>query len=174
MHRKVPYFLAVTAVVFACGCGAATVKAGADRKQIDRVIDDWHDAAAKADFRRYFGHMAAGSVFLGTDAGERWKKAEFATYAKPHFDKGKAWTMIPSHRFVSFAPDGTTAWFDEKLRHTKYGEVRGSGVVRRIDGTWRIVHYVLSFPVPNGVSKQVIAIIRHSQQPGRSPKSGQK
>jgi len=139
----------------ASGCGATPVKG-----DINRVVDDWHDAAAKADAARYFGHMAPGSVFIGTDATERWTKSAFEAFARPYFAKGKAWTMLPQSRHVALSPDGGVAWFDEKLRHTKYGDVRGSGVLRRVGGAWRIVHYVLSFPVPNGVSKRVIALIR--------------
>ena len=40
--------------------------------EIGRELDDFHDAAAHADEARYFGHFAAGAVFLGTDATERW------------------------------------------------------------------------------------------------------
>jgi hypothetical protein len=35
------------------------------------VLDDWHDAAAKADEPRYFAHFSSDAVFMGTDATER-------------------------------------------------------------------------------------------------------
>ena len=62
-------------------------------KLIDGVVDDWHDAAAKADETRYFAHFTDDGVFLGTDATERWDVPAFRKYAHPHFAKGKAWAV---------------------------------------------------------------------------------
>src|SRR5690349_16554349 len=53
--------------------GRAIVPA-VDEKAIGAVLDDWHAAAAAADEERYFGLMTEDSVFLGTDATERWDK----------------------------------------------------------------------------------------------------
>ena len=115
-----------------------------------RVIDDWHDAAAHSDEPRYFGHMTADAIFLGTDATERWDVAAFRAYAHPRFAEGKGWVMHATSRHVTFAADGATAWFDEALDARNLGPARGSGVlVRGVDGVWRIAHYVLSVTVPN-------------------------
>ena len=51
------------------------------------------------------------------------------------------------------------AWFEEKLTNASYGETRGSGVVRLIDGQWKIEQYVLSFSVPNDASRAVVEAI---------------
>src|SRR5687767_5701752 len=106
---------------------------------IGRVLDDWHDAAAKVDFNRYFGHLAEDAVFLGTDATERWSKKAFAEYAKPIFAKGKAWSFTATRRAIVVAPSNTLAWFDEDLHTEGLGPARGSGVVALRDGAWRIV-----------------------------------
>lgn len=111
------------------------------------VLDDFHDAAAKADEGRYFAHFAPEGVFLGTDATERWTVAEFRAYAHPHFAEGRGWTYVPRARHVR--RDGDIAWFDELLDHEKYGELRGTGVLRRIGGAWKIVQYDLHFTIPN-------------------------
>ena len=58
-----------------------------DQKAIARVLDDWHDAAAKADEKRYFDHLTEEAVFLGTDITERWDKKAFRAYSHPHFAK---------------------------------------------------------------------------------------
>ncbi len=113
------------------------------------MLDDWHLAAANADFARYFGHLADDAVFLGTDATERWTKAEFEAYARPHFAKGKAWTFRATRRAVRFTGGGH-AWFDEDLDTLGLGPARGSGVLAVRDGRWRIVHYNLAITVPNG------------------------
>lgn len=120
------------------------------RKAIGAVIDDWHQAAAAADEERYFGHLSRDAVFMGTDASERWSRAAFRAYAKPHFDKGKAWSFKAIRRSIHIETSGL-AWFDEDLATPNLGPARGSGVVRSegIPPRWRIVHYNLSITIPN-------------------------
>lgn len=127
------------------------------------VLDDFHDAASKADGARYFGHFAKAGVFIGTDASERWTVAEFRAYAAPHFAKGTGWTYTPTERHIDLGPDGRTAWFYEKLQNAKYGETRGSGVLILEDGRWRIAQYVLSFPIPNDRTPAVLEAIRATE-----------
>jgi hypothetical protein len=31
--------------------------------------------------------------FIGTDATENWNKTQFQAFAKPFFDRGKAWNL---------------------------------------------------------------------------------
>src|SRR5439155_3716313 len=76
------------AVLTLLGCAHA-----APLSDLPRVLDDFHDAAARADEERYFAHFAPEGVFVGTDAGERWDLKAFREYAHPHFAKGKAWTF---------------------------------------------------------------------------------
>jgi ketosteroid isomerase-like protein len=126
--------------------------------EVARVLDDWHDAAAKADEPRYFAHYAEGGVFLGTDGTERWTVPQFRAYAHPHFAKGKAWTMRSTRREITFQHD--VAWFDEDLISEGLGPVRGTGVlVRDAAGRWKIAQYNLSFPIPNDKFKDVKALI---------------
>jgi len=131
-----------------------------EQQQITTMLDDWHKAAAEADETRYFGHAGPEFVFLGTDATERWDLASFREFAHPYFAKGKAWTFVPHDRHVIVAPDGKVAWFDEKLDSASYGDCRGSGVVRKIGGEWKIVHYNLTIPIPNALAKRVVEMIR--------------
>ena len=130
------------------------------RTTVATTLDDWHDAAADADEARYFGAMAPEFVFLGTDATERWDLPSFHTFAHPYFEKGKAWTFVPRDRRITLSPRGDVAWFDEKLDSASYGECRGTGVARRIHGTWKIAHYNLTIPIPNALAKSVVEMIR--------------
>jgi len=127
---------------------------------VEAVLYDFHAAAAEADGERYFGHFAEGGVFVGTDAAERWSVEAFRAYAEPHFSKGRGWTYTPVERHVRVGPAGRVAWFDERLENEAYGETRGSGVLRLVGGEWRIEQYVLSFPIPNEVAKDVVERIR--------------
>ncbi len=130
------------------------------RATINTMLDDWHDAAAKADEAGYFGAMAPEFVFLGTDATERWDLAAFREFAHPYFAKGKAWTFVPRDRHVILSPSGDVAWFDEKLDSASYGECRGTGVVRKVGEAWKIAHYNLTIPIPNELAKSVVEMIR--------------
>ncbi len=123
--------------------------AGAGREaEVAAVVDDWHAAAAAADETRYFGHFTSDAVFLGTDASERWTVEEFRRYAHPYFAKGRAWTFHAVQRHISFSPDGAVAWFDEKLDTPNLGPARGSGVLVKIAGDWKIAHYDLGSRSP--------------------------
>ena len=124
------------------------------------VLDDFHRAAADADFDRYFGHFAENAVFLGTDATERWTVEEFKAYARPFFGPGGGWTYRPRDRSVSFTPDGRTAFFDELLDNQGLGETRGSGVLVLEDGTWKVAQYNLSIPIPNALADEVVRLIQ--------------
>lgn len=120
-----------------------------DRAAIDAVLDGWHAAAARADEDAYFDAMTDDAVFLGTDATERWGKRAFRAYAHPHFAKGKAWRFRATRRDVTVATGAVLAWFDEDLATPNLGPARGSGVLRKEGGQWRIAHYNLAITVPN-------------------------
>lgn len=129
----------------------------ADRDAVNQVMDQWHKAAGEANFKEYFDLMDESSIFIGTDATERWNKQEFMDYAKPHFDKGKAWNFTSLERNVDFSEDGKTAWIDELL-NTQMKICRGSGVLVRENGKWLIKHYVLSMTIPNELVDQVVPL----------------
>ena len=146
----------------ACAGRAPVAPAGAvgEAAAVHRVLDDLHAAAAAGDFDRYFGHFADDGVFLGTDATERWTLAEFKEYARPYFGPDGGWTYRPRGRQVSFTPDGRTAWFDELLDNAGLGETRGSGVLVRDVGGWKVAQYNLSIPIPNELAEQVVELVR--------------
>lgn len=127
----------------------------AQTQAIASNLNNWHQAAAKADFDTYFNLMASNAVFVGTDASENWTKKEFKQFSKPYFDKGKAWTFIPLERNIYVSSNKKFAWFDELLDSPHMGLVRGSGVVEFKNKQWKIKHYVLSFAIPNKKAKKV-------------------
>ncbi|MBB5210294.1 nuclear transport factor 2 family protein [Microbulbifer hydrolyticus] len=129
---------------------------------IARQLDEFHQAAANADFDAYFGRFSKDGVFIGTDASERWSVEDFKQYVKPYFSQGKGWTYVPRDRTI-VVHDGV-AWFDELLDNEAYGECRGSGVLVREGGQWKIAQYNLHFPVPNDLAKQITQMIRKSRK----------
>ena len=120
-------------------------------------MNHWHEAAAKANFENYFDLISEDGIYMGTDATERWTKKEFMNYAKPHFDKGKAWTFVPLQRHIKFDKQKKLVWFDELL-NTSMKICRGSGVMVYEKGHWKIVQYVLSMTVPNEVTSKLIPL----------------
>lgn len=127
------------------------------KTDIDTTLDAWHKAAAEANFDAYFGMMTKDAVFIGTDATENWQLDEFKAYSKPHFDKGKAWSFTAVERNSYVDPTGQIAWFDELL-DTQMKICRGSGILKKVSGEWKIAHYVLSIAVPNEHVAQLIGI----------------
>lgn len=126
-------------------------------KEVAQVLDSWHEAAANADYNGYFGKMCQDAVFIGTDATENWDRRGFEAYAKPYFDQKKTWNFKVLKRNIYFDTTQDFAWFDELLE-TDMKICRGSGVVERQKGVWKIKHYVLSMTIPNEVSKEVIKV----------------
>jgi len=134
----------------------------ADEAAVAAVLDALHRAASEADFDGYFGLYARDFVFLGTDATERWGRVEFMEYARGPFSQGRGWTYTPIERHVYIARDGRTAWFDERLDNANLGETRGSGVLVREAGAWKVAQYNLTIPIPNGLAREVVARIREA------------
>ena len=126
----------------------------AAKKEIGAMLDSFNLAAANADFDRYFNYYTADAVFLGTDATEYWGLPAFKAYAKPHFDKKKAWNFTSVDRHIYFGKYADIAWFDELLS-TQMKICRGSGVVVNENGSWKLKQYVLSATVPNSLVDSV-------------------
>ncbi len=127
------------------------------KNEVHKVLDNWHKAAANANYENYFNAMDTVSVFVGTDAKEVWSKKEFQDFSKPYFDKGKAWRFKAVARNIYVHHSGEIAWFDELL-DTWMGVCRGSGVLEKVADDWKIKHYVLSVAVPNEDIQPIITI----------------
>jgi len=122
---------------------------------IKKLLNDFHQAAASADFEAYFGFFNEDAVFMGTDASERWPVKEFKAWCKPHFDRKKTWHFTALQRHITLDVSGRLAWFDELL-DTQMKICRGSGVLVKQDDGWKISQYVLSMTIPNEKSDSVI------------------
>jgi len=148
-------FLALTLLLFSFT--SYTNDENKEQEQINSVLNNWHKAAADANAKLYFEALTEDAIFIGTDATENWNKKEFEAFAKPYFDKGKAWDFKPLERHIYLSKDQKTAWFDELL-DTWMKVCRGSGVMVKVGNEWKIQHYVLSMTVPNDNTNEVIKI----------------
>ena len=159
---KKPYLLLLLLSLSACTFSSKTTTIETSEVQseeiseekINALLENWHAAAANANFENYFALMADDGIFIGTDATENWQHAAFREFSKPYFDKGKAWNFSTLERNIYTSKNGQTAWFDELL-DTQMGICRGSGVVENVEGDWKIKHYVLSIAIPNEYVSEV-------------------
>lgn len=154
--------LMIVASIFSCNQSATTtetpkIDTAKEQAQINLMLDSFNKAAAKADFNTYFNFYTDDAIFTGTDATERWNKKEFMNYAKPYFDKGRAWDFTALERHIYFDKTGTLAWFDELL-NTQMKICRGSGVLVKQGNDWKVEQYILSTTVPNDLLDSVIKL----------------
>lgn len=150
---------AYTLILFLMGFSLLTAQSTTgfekEKSEITTMLDTFNAMAAKADYIAYFNLFAEESTFIGTDATEIWDKKAFMVWAKPYFDKKKTWNFKALKRNIYFSKDGKLAWFDELLE-TQMKICRGSGVVEKINGSWKVKQYVLSMTVPNEVVDKVV------------------
>jgi ketosteroid isomerase-like protein len=133
------------------------------QQTIDELLTDWHNAAAVSDQESYFNFIDENGIYIGTDSTEIWDKQAFFEWSKPHFDKGKGWSLKATKRNIYIAENGNFAWFDELLAFPG-GTLRGSGILEKNNNAWKIKHYVLSLPVPNDKFKSVLEVIQMDQE----------
>jgi len=152
---KHAFFILLIFTSFFCVAQQKEDSKTAIKKSINKLLNNWHKAAAEANYQDYFGKMDSLSVFIGTDASENWTKTAFANFSKPYFNKGKAWSFTPLERNIYINKTNNFVWFDELL-NTWMGTCRGSGVLEKNGNTWRIKHYVLSVAIPNEDVQAVI------------------
>lgn len=141
----------------------ASLQVTAQKTEINTVVDAWHKAAADANFDAYFGLMTKDGVFIGTDATENWQNKDFRAFAKPYFDKGKAWSFTALERNIYIDKSKKIAWFDELL-DTQMEICRGSGVLKKVKGKWKIAHYVLSIAIPNDDVDKVVSLKKEKDE----------
>ena len=120
---------------------------------IDALLDGLHQDAHEGNFETYFARYTSDAIFLGTDKTERWTVEEFKAYAEPAFADGNGWTYSVAER--NWEGEGDMRWFDEILFNERLGHCRGTGVVKKINNEWKILHYALTMLVPNEIAEEV-------------------
>ncbi|MBT3870874.1 MAG: nuclear transport factor 2 family protein [Gammaproteobacteria bacterium] len=122
---------------------------------IDELLDGFHSAAASSNFDDYFSHFSSNGYFLGTDATERWTVEEFKHYARPAFDAGRGWRYLVQSRNLESVSGLDVVWFDEILTNARLGKCRGTGVIVKENGDWKIAQYSLTLLIPNDIAVSV-------------------
>ena len=134
------------------------------KTEINAFLDQWHRDAANVDREAYFGKIDEKGIYVGTDATEIWTKQEFYDWAEPQFTgDGMAWDFRAVDRNIYSEDDPHMAWFDELLSFPG-GILRGSGVLIRREDGWKVLHYVLSLPVPNDKFRAVMKVMKEENE----------
>lgn len=128
-------------------------------ESMDKRMNKWHNDVATFDYDAYFGFMSEDFIFLGTDPGERWDKETFSGFCKPYFERKSTWDFKTNWRNWYFSDDKQIAWFEESL-DTWMEECRGSGVLIKENGMWKIAHYNLTVLIENEKIKKFIKLRR--------------
>lgn len=155
--KKVNQIIIILVLIFFQKISAQKLnnKIDIEKSKVTTLLDDLNKYASEANFQKYFSLYAEESTFIGTDAKEIWNKKQFMDFAKPYFDRGKAWNFKSLKRNIAYSKDLKYAWFDELL-DTQMKICRGSGVLEKINGTWKIKQYVLSMTIPNENVDEVV------------------
>ncbi len=155
-------FILACALCFTSLCQAASADPTLT-KQVNAFVDAWHDDAAHARMA-YFDKMAPDGVYIGTDRSELWQRDDFKAWARKYFEgKKSAWSFKATRRNVYTSDDGKLIWFDELLDTPNMGHCMASGVIRKTDKGFEILHYQLSMAVPNEVAKQVTELVKKAE-----------
>lgn len=160
LHLTFRIIFSFLVLVTSAGTGCVAQQQHTD---IHAFIDNWHKAAADAKADTFFGAMADDCLYIGTDKTERWTKKQFENFAKPYFDKGKAWDFKPYDRDLHVTSDGKSAWFSELLT-TWMGVCRGSGILTKVNDRWVLNQYHLSVTVPNDLIRDFITLVENFER----------
>lgn len=129
-------------------------------EQANATLDQFHQAAAQANFDNYFALFADEGIYMGTDANERWTKEQFKGFVKPYFSRGVGWVYHATERHLSPIANTNLVFFDELLENSNYGQCRGSGVLIKTVKGWQILQYNLSIPLPNDIAGSIVKKIK--------------
>lgn len=171
MKQKIKFYILICLTLLAFSCiekkvegtsitiedpkERATMLANSD--EIHKLLDSLNVAAAQADFNKYFSYFTEFATYNGTDATENWDKKSFMAWTKPYFDAKTTWNFKSVKRNIHVGKHNDIAWFDELL-NTQMKICRGSGVVVKQKGKWKIQQYVLSMTIPNSKLDEIVKI----------------
>lgn len=153
------FVLFISVMISSC----ASIPQEQEKQEIDKILDNWHQAAATADQEAFFGAFTDDGIYIGTDETEHWTAKELQKWSAKAFAKESAWAFEPYERHIFFSKDGNTAWFDELL-NTWMGTCRGSGVLEKVNGTWKIAHYYLAVAVPNEKINDYLELLKEAKE----------
>lgn len=126
-----------------------------DAASPEALLRDVHRARGEPDFDRYFDHFAPAAIVFGTDRSERLNLGRWRARIGPYFEWTKGVTSIPLDQRVYPAPSGDMAWFEELIENEHLGRMRGTGVLKKVEGRWKLLHYNQVVLIPKAMAEDV-------------------
>lgn len=154
---------AICALLFGLVCNHHTL---ADTEPAT-ALDALHQAGARADPAAFLLLLTTDAVFLGVNGNTRLEGQSLRDFVSTNFSRGGAWNYHSDQRDIRLSADGAVAWFDESLEHDQLGHGRGSGVLVKNGGGWRIAQYNLTLPA----SDHLVMSAAPSNQETAAPKN---
>ncbi len=71
------------------------------------------------------------------------------------FSAGRGWRYLVLSRNLESVSGLDVVWFDEVLTNARLGKCRGTGVVVKENGNWKIAQYSLTLLIPNDIAVSV-------------------
>lgn len=124
----------------------------------DAALDALHKAGADANAAAFEALLAEDVVFLGIGGTGRLEGQAARAYFSEYLAQGNAWEYSSSLRETRVSPDGTVAWFDERLEHGQLGLGRATGVLVRSGEGWKVAQYNLTVPVSGGAAAASVGV----------------
>jgi hypothetical protein len=143
---------------------AAVLEESPEVQAVKAALRGLHQAGADADAERLFGCFDPDAIIFGTDKSERFTLEEYRNFAGPYLAQGHGWTSVPTEQNVYVSDDGNFAWFDERLDKPGFQELRGTGVMRKVDGSWKVLQMNTAFTVPNELAGPLAEMARELDQ----------
>lgn len=128
-------------------------------EELNKIMDNWHLAAATADADAFYGRIAKEGIYIGTDASERWLRDELRAWAKSAFERESAWSFKAVERNWQFLSEDCA--IGDELLDTWMGPCRSTMVLKKVEGEWLIYHYQLSVTVPNEKIQDFIELMNN-------------
>ena len=119
------------------------------RSEVAAALEELYRAGAEADLEGYLDRLSEDAVMLGTDVHGRFTRSDIREWLEPYFAAGQRIGSRLLVLRVTEAVDGRFAWFDSLSEKPELCLLRGSGLMRREEGKWRVVHHDLAFLIPN-------------------------
>ncbi len=117
----------------------------------ERLIEEGHDwELSSAEWR---GLIAPDATLVGRSA--RLTVPVLRALVEPHLARGQGWTSIPIEHRVYLSPTGDLAWFEELYESQNQGRMRGTGVMRKVDGDWKFAHGNVMLLVPRQLQEDL-------------------
>ncbi len=158
MKKLIAIFIVLTIITFtSCKntCEKSSTNYNQEKNQIKEILQKVADATAKEDIEgvKKYTLNDENYTWFGTSKLEQskgWESYEEALTRQ--FEMFDGVSIAINNQIIDISDDGNTAWFSEFLSYSfsyydkkyVYNDIRYTGVLKKIEGNWKIVQTHMS------------------------------